>query len=150
TSLMTEEPGGVAKTYGSQEVEVDMARLQADIASGKVQGVEVISPDQLQEMIRADIERLRPGFDADAAIADGPSGIDEHLRNRALGRGLAGRLSPRLLAPPNPSRDGEWLVRGVIPHDYITGPYPTTPPPGAPPSPGSPPPAPPAPPAPSP
>jgi hypothetical protein len=127
TSFMTEE-GGVGKSYGSHEVEVDIGRLRADIESGKVPGVEVVTPEQLQSRIRADIEQVSPGLNADAAIASGPAGIDPYLQGLGLSKGKIGKLSRRLLALFNTSRDKEWLIKGVIPPEYLRGPYPVTPP----------------------
>jgi hypothetical protein len=126
TSLMTEEPGGVAKTYGAHEIEVDVARLQADIEAGKVSGVEIITPDQLQSMIRADIQAVKPGFDADAALAcRTPDAIREYIaRQPGISRGAADKLLRRVVALSNTTRDGEYLIRGRIPRDYIKGPTP--------------------------
>lgn len=122
TSLMTEEAGSVGKAYGPQEIEVDMPRLQADIASGALPGVEVITPAQLQKIIRDDIERLAPGFDPDAALAD-PKGLSEHVKGKSLSKSATDKVERRLIALSNTTRDQEFLVKGVIPSDYFRGPY---------------------------
>lgn len=122
TSLMTEEAGTVGKAYGPQEIEVDMPRLQADIAAGALPGVEVITPAQLQTMIRDDIQRIKPGFDPDAALAD-PAGFSEHVKAKGFSKNATDKLERRLLALSNTTRDEEYLVKGTIPSQYFNGPY---------------------------
>jgi hypothetical protein len=124
TSFLTEE-GGVAKSYGSQEVELDLARLKTDIASGKLPNVEVVSPQELQAAIKAEIKSIAPGVDPQAAIAKGPAGIDDYVASQGLSRGKSDQLARRLLALSNSERDGECLVKGIIPKEYLKGPNPT-------------------------
>jgi hypothetical protein len=126
TSFLTEE-GGVAKAYGAQEVELDLPRLTADIAEGKVPGVEVLTPTELEGMIRTDIEAIAPGSDPDAGIAGGVDRIDDYVASLGLSRGKSAKLSRRLLALFNTTRDGEYLIKGIIPPEYLFGPHPTAP-----------------------
>lgn len=127
TSLMSEGPGGAAKTYGANEIEVDVGRLHTDIESGAVTGVEIITPQQIEVMIRNDIQAVKPGFDTDAALAGGtPDSIQEYLRSQpGISRTASAKLFRRLLALFNTTRDGEYLIRGVVPSDYIVGPNPS-------------------------
>lgn len=125
TSFMAEE-GRVAKAYGAQEVELNVPKLQADIASGKLTGVEVLTPPEIESMIRADIQRVAPGVDADAAVAGGPAQIEEFVASQNLSRSKSVQLARRLLALYNTTRDGEYLIKGIIPPEYLSGPSPTT------------------------
>ena len=124
TSFLTEE-GGVAKPYGAMEVELDVPRLQADIAEGRVSDVEILTPAELEAMIRADIEVVAPGTDAYAGIAGGPAGIDDYVASLNLSKRASLRLARRLLALHNTTRDGEYLIKGIIPSEYLSGPDPT-------------------------
>jgi hypothetical protein len=134
SSFLTES-GPLPKAYGAMEVELDVARLQGDVASGRVQNVEVLPPEHVQSMIREDIKGRFPAVDPDAAIARGPAGIESYVESLGLSRTKSGELGRRLLALANTTRDSEWLVRGIIPPEYLSGPRPYVPPGGGP-SPG--------------
>jgi hypothetical protein len=107
------------------EIELDLPRLQQDIAAGNLPGVEVLTPEQIKASILDDIRQINPAVDAEAAIAGGPAGIDEYLNSLNLSRSQSARLGRRLLAYYNTSRDGEYLIKGVIPSQYLKGPTPT-------------------------
>jgi hypothetical protein len=72
TSFLTEGPG--AKSYGPKQVQLDVHRLKADAASGKLSGVSVMTPKEVQATIRGDIKRIA-NIDVDRAIAKGPEGV---------------------------------------------------------------------------
>jgi hypothetical protein len=125
TSFLTEE-GGIAKPYGKSEIELDLLRLHADTKSGKVKGVEILAPEEVSGMIRGEINKT-PGIDIEAALSNGPQGIAEYVDSKGLSKGQSRALVRRLLAYYNTTRDGEYLIRGVIPSEYLNGPYPVKP-----------------------
>jgi hypothetical protein len=140
TSCFTE--GAEAKIYGAVEIEVDVSRLQADIAAGRVRGVEIVTPEQLQASIRQRILEVHPGTDIDAALGSGVGGISEYTGRLPLSGRKAGELDSLLRALFNTSRDAEWLIRGIVPVEYLSPPHPTpgfTPPGGGGPGPAPPP-----------
>jgi hypothetical protein len=57
TSFLTEK-GGVAKTYGNSEIELDLPRLQADIQSGHLKNVEILTPEQISSAIKSEIDQI--------------------------------------------------------------------------------------------
>ena len=119
TSFLTEE-GGVAKTYGSSEIELDVLKLQADIQSGKLNDVEILTPQQISELIKSDIKSVTDtNIDFDAAIGNRPQGIDQYVNSLGLSNSKSAKLSRKLLAYYNTTRDGEYLIKGIIPSKYI-------------------------------
>jgi hypothetical protein len=122
TSFLTEE-GGIAKTYGSHEIELALGPLQSDIANGKLSGVEVLTPSDLERMIKKDIKAIAPAAEPEEGIAGGPEGIDEYVASLGLSRSNSAKLARRLLALFNTTRDREYLIRGSIPSKYLKGPY---------------------------
>ncbi|MEO8701021.1 MAG: DUF4157 domain-containing protein [Kofleriaceae bacterium] len=125
-SFMTVE-GGVAKAYGAQEIELNVPKLKAAIAAGKVTGVEIVEPHAVQAAIHAEINKVVPGVDIASATSKGPEGIGEYIEanHAALGKTKKEKLARALVALFNTTRDGEWLIKGEIPHDYFHGPTPT-------------------------
>ena len=129
SSFLTEGGGGLPKSYGKTELELDLPKLQADIAAGRLPAVEVLPPGDLRAMIIGEIESTAKAagvkLDVRVALANGPEGIEAYVSGlQGLSRGNAGRLSRRLLALFNTSRDGEYLVKGVVPPAYLRGPVP--------------------------
>jgi hypothetical protein len=122
TSLLTEK-GGVAKTYGSSEIELDLPKLRADMESGHLKNVEILNPEQISGMIKSEIDQIAR-VDLDAALANGPQGIDQYVASLDISKSKSSKLARRLLAYYNTTRDGEYLIKGVIPPEYIKGPYP--------------------------
>jgi hypothetical protein len=123
TSFFTE--GNEAKLYGSLEVDLEVHRLQADVAAGRVQNVEIIPPERLQASIRERIMQLHPGTDIDSALSGGVAGIADYTGNLPISGSKAKDLSSLLRAYFNSRRDAEWLVRGIIPAEYLSPPRPT-------------------------
>jgi hypothetical protein len=128
TSFLTES-GGVAKTYGGSEIELDLPKLRADIESGNLKNVEVLTPEQISKMITDEISQIativKKDIDVDAAIANGPQGIPDYVASLGISKGQSSKLSRRLLAYYNTTRDGEYLIKGTIPAEYLKGPYST-------------------------
>lgn len=122
TSFAPED--GTGKIYGAHEIHVDYNRLQDDIASGKVSGVQVLNPADVQSSIRGEIDRVAgvhveipPGELTKDQINDLTKQVaaDQGLNKRA-----ASQLSSRITALSNTRRDSEWLIKGTIPKDYFT------------------------------
>ncbi|WP_405015541.1 toxin glutamine deamidase domain-containing protein [Kitasatospora sp. NBC_01539] len=121
TSLSRE--GASAKDFGGNRIRIDLPQLEQDIADGKVTGVEINSPAQVQAAIQADAERIA-GKPVDIRLPPGSSRDDMKAlaESYGLSKTAAKRLQQRILDMQNTSRDEEWLIKGVVPHDYIEGP----------------------------
>ena len=94
--------GAVANRYGDHTIQVNRTQLEADIAAGKVEGVEVLSPAQVQEALQSRIDRAQRRFD------DNPSAAN------------TGSLDRALEDLENAKRDAEYLIRGTVPAGYVT------------------------------
>jgi hypothetical protein len=119
---------GTGKIYGQQEVSIDYRRLQADIDAGKVQNVEILRPEQIQSSIGEEINKVA-GKEVEVPTTLKPTdndAISEFIKNLGLSKSKASKVHRRVMALLNTRRDGEWLISGVIPKEYVTGPYPTT------------------------
>ena len=124
SSFMTVEDG-VQKSYGSQEIQVDIQRLTKDLARKQVSGVEILPPDRIQQQILADLVDL--GFEVqsvqtvlqDALSSGDVAGVIDFVRQSALSRKKQSKAERRIIALYNTSRDQEVLIKGVIPSDYI-------------------------------
>lgn len=122
TSFAPED--GTGKIYGAHEIHVDYNRLQDDIAAGRVSGVEVLNPADIQASIRGEIDR------AAGVHVEVPPGeltkdqihqlTQQVTADQGLGAKAARQLSSRITALSNTRRDGEWLIKGTIPSKYIT------------------------------
>ena len=113
------------KVYGDSQVAVDVNRLEADVAAGRLPDVEVVNPDRLQAVIQSKIDTVA-GKSIDVPADLQVSDVKDFLRDQGLSSAARGKLSPVLRALINTRRDGEWLIKGVIPKEYITGPYPVS------------------------
>ncbi|WP_369195634.1 hypothetical protein [Streptomyces djakartensis] len=119
---------GTGKIYGAQEVSVDYRRLQDDIAAGKVRDVEVLRPEQVQQSISDEINKVA-GKDVDVPATLKPSDADavtKFVNDLGLSKSKTSKVHRRVMALLNTRRDGEWLISGVVPKEYVNGPYPTT------------------------
>jgi len=96
------EPSASAKPYGGHTIRLDKARLQADIASGKVRDVKIIEHNEVVSNLNGKINEAQAKVDANPTR----NNLD---RLDASKRDLA-----------NATRDREFLVQGVVPKDYIT------------------------------
>lgn len=93
--------GAIADGFGDHVVRVNRTKLEADIAAGRVEGVEVLSPRQVQEALQTRIDQAQRRFDAH------PTG-----RN-------ADRLAAANQDLAHATRDSEYLLRGVVPAEYV-------------------------------
>ncbi|WP_232784453.1 hypothetical protein, partial [Carbonactinospora thermoautotrophica] len=118
--------GDQGKIYGEQEIKLDYQRLQADIDSGKVKGVEIWPPKRVQESIQGEIDKVA-GKQVEVTLPHdaSPQEVQQFAEDLGLSKSKAEKLIPRIQALLNTQRDSEWLVSGIIPKEYITGPYPT-------------------------
>jgi hypothetical protein len=119
---------GTGKVYGAQEVSIDYRRLQADIDAGKVHDVEILRPEQIQRSISDDITKTA-GKDVEVPATLKPTDTDavtKFVNDLGLSKGKTSKVHRRVMALLNTRRDGEWLISGIVPKDYVTGPYPTT------------------------
>ncbi|MCX9193441.1 hypothetical protein C3Y87_18975 [Carbonactinospora thermoautotrophica] len=124
TSFALED--GQGKIYGAQEIRLDYQRLQADIDSGKVKDVEIWPPERVQESIQGEIDKVA-GKQVEVTLPHdaSPQEVQQFAEDLGLSKSKTERLIPRIQALLNSQRDSEWLVSGIVPKEYITGPYPT-------------------------
>ncbi|WP_327189273.1 hypothetical protein [Streptomyces xinghaiensis] len=122
TSLSRE--GADAKDFGSGRIRVDLARLEADIAAGKVRGVEVFPPEKVQAALQENANRIA-GHEIDLSVPPGTTRAEaiEIAKERGLSNSKAKRIGQRMIDMMNTRRDEEWLIKGVVPNEYITGPF---------------------------
>ncbi|WP_405919520.1 hypothetical protein [Streptomyces longwoodensis] len=122
TSLSSE--GANAKAFGSNRIRVDLERLERDIAAGQVKDVEVYSPERVQRIIQEDAERIagRP-IDLDVPLGTRKPEAEAYAKAQGLSNTKAKRVAQRMIDMMNTRRDDEWLIKGVVPHEYIEGPF---------------------------
>ena len=120
--------GTGGKQYGSHEVQVDYKKLQEDIDSGKVTGVEIHDPASVQGSIQGEIDGIA-GQHVVVPHGSKPNGEmttpekDDFTKQLVQQFGIKGEaksdLKARINALSNSRRDNEWLVKGTIPSSYI-------------------------------
>jgi hypothetical protein len=122
TSLSAE--GANAKAFGSARIRVDLERLERDIANGRVDGVEIYSPERVQSSIQQNANEIA-GRHVDLAVPPGTTRAEAVERAQAMGlsKSKAKRIAQRMIDMMNTRRDEEWLIKGVVPHEYIEGPF---------------------------
>jgi hypothetical protein len=116
------------KQYGSHEYQVDYNKLQHDIDSGKVGGVEIHNPASVQGAIQGEIDGIA-GKHVVVPHGSLPNGEMTQAEKSAFGKQLAqdngikgpakNDLTARINALSNSRRDNEWLVKGTIPGSYL-------------------------------
>ncbi|MEV6398028.1 hypothetical protein AB0M39_25185 [Streptomyces sp. NPDC051907] len=120
---------GTGKVYGKEELRVDYQRLQDDIAAGKVKDVDVWPAERVQQSIQDEID-LVAGKHVDVPTSLTPTSPREDITavsdDLGLSKGKTKKVADRIMALLNTRRDGEWLISGTIPKDYIHGPYSTS------------------------
>ncbi|MGW3354247.1 WXG100 family type VII secretion target [Streptomyces bungoensis] len=116
---------GTGKVYGSEEIRVDYQRLQKDIDAGHVHGVEILPPQRVQQSIGDEIDKVA-GQHVEVPSELKPHEVSDFVDGLGLSKGKSRKVTDRVMAMLNTRRDGEWLISGVVPKDYITGPYPTS------------------------
>jgi hypothetical protein len=114
-----------AKLFGGDEIRIDLNRLQHDVSTGRTREVELLPPDKLQESLRQAIND-RAGKQIEVTIDWTASDrkLQEFVDSLDLSKTKAHRVYPRIRALLNSQRDEEWLIRGIVPGEYIEGPYP--------------------------
>ncbi|WP_055524550.1 hypothetical protein [Streptomyces graminilatus] len=124
-------PGNIARNYGGQEIGLDLVSLSKDINSGveDVKNLRIISHTDLQQEILTEI-RIRvgdPQLDVPGAFSHTTTNkeIQDFLIRNGVTKGIATKVTPDIKALLQVRRDRTWLVQGVIPKQYLTGPYPT-------------------------
>jgi hypothetical protein len=118
------EKNGVAKVYSSQEIELNISHLRADIKSGKVKGIEIVTQDEIVSKIRTEVGQIAPKADLELGIAGEEKGIRPYVQSLNLSKTKTDKLERLLRAYLDTTRDNEFLVKGVIPKEYYIGPYP--------------------------
>jgi hypothetical protein len=120
TSVMSDGSFNTPKHYGKHQYTVDLERLARDAAQGKVPGVTVRSPQQIQDDLLAEIQKVAPvsRSQLDDLLA-GTAKAEDIAAAAGLGKKATERLEDRLLAYSYNKRDEEWLVAGIIPRDYL-------------------------------
>jgi len=99
TSMKGKDTG---KKYGDHEISVDRDQLEADIAAGKVEGVEIIDHDQV---LAAHDQKIA---DAQARYDQNPTPKNQE------------RLDYAKMNKQNSMRDQEVLIKGTVPAEYVT------------------------------
>lgn len=116
TSFYT--PGAGAKPYGANAVDLDIQRLMTDVQTGALKGVDVRSPEKLTQVLTEDIAKIHDGVNIEQALK---GDVSEYVKSlEGLSPSKAKQLENRLRALQNTQRDREWLIKGVIPKDYLT------------------------------
>ncbi|WP_258052818.1 hypothetical protein [Streptomyces sp. Ru73] len=118
---------GTGKVYGAHEVSVDYRRLQADIDAGRVRDVEIWRPERIQQDIAGEINKAA-GKEVDVPADLKPSDTDavtRFVKELGLSKSKTSKVQRRVMALLNTRRDGEWLISGIVPKEYVKGPYPT-------------------------
>ncbi|MBY8851483.1 hypothetical protein [Saccharothrix longispora] len=116
--------GADAKLYGNKEVRLDHERLQADIDAGKVTDVEILPPAKVEASLQGEVDRLA-GRDVDVTLPHDatPDQVRKFAEDLGLSKGKTESIISRLQGLLNTRRDGEWLIKGTVPAEYIQGPY---------------------------
>ncbi|MGW1778229.1 scabin-related ADP-ribosyltransferase [Streptomyces sp. NPDC002143] len=124
-------PGGTGKPFGNSEIGLDLVSLSHDITAGaeNVRSVRILSDTQLQQEILKEIR-----FAVGDSTLEIPSKFTHLTKNDDIKKFLAEYNVPKKLSASVATdiktllqvrRDNTWLVQGVIPKEYLTGPYPT-------------------------
>ena len=93
--------GVVADGYGSHTVRVNRSRLEADIAAGRIEGVEIVTPQQIRDVLQARVDEAQIRFDNNSSSNNGR------------------RLERAKMDLDNAAGDGEYLIRGIVPSEYV-------------------------------
>ncbi|MBK3580691.1 hypothetical protein JHN63_44345 [Streptomyces sp. MBT65] len=119
---------GTGKVYGNEEIRVDYQRLQRDIDAGKVQGVHILGPEEIQRSINDEIDKVAGReIDVPGTLRAGETDqASDFVDGLGLSKGKSRKVLDRVMALLNTRRDGEWLISGTVPKEYVTGPFPTS------------------------
>ncbi|MEU4212217.1 hypothetical protein AB0F13_19815 [Streptomyces sp. NPDC026206] len=115
--------GANAKDYGGMKIQIDLPRLVDDIAKGKLKNVEVYSPKEVEAAIQKSADEIagRP-VDIDVPPDTPKPEIAEMAKKFGLSKTKTKRIAQRMADMMHTRRDSEWLIKGVVPRDYISGP----------------------------
>ncbi|MGU7931144.1 hypothetical protein ACS6ZN_00285 [Streptococcus suis] len=91
-----------AKNYGSNTIEINTKKLSQDISSGKISGVELISNGEL-------IDNLTEYQGKKIQNYHNNRNLDNYNKVLRAAQDIS-----------NVKRDGEFLIKGVVPSDYIS------------------------------
>ncbi|MER6250805.1 hypothetical protein ABT224_05370 [Streptomyces sp. NPDC001584] len=121
TSLSSD--GADTKDFGNGKIKIDLPRLEQDIASGRAQGVSIHSPADVQSAIQASANEIA-GRHVDLTVPPNSTrpAIEEAARELGLSNTKTKRIAQRMMDMMNTRRDQEWLIKGIVPSDYISGP----------------------------
>jgi len=97
----SEEGPGIGKTYGDNVIEVDIKRLEGDIAAGKISEVEVLRPEKVQAELQTKIDQAMKRFEENPTPKN-QKRVDDAVRDLN-----------------NSVRDKEILIKGEIPSEYF-------------------------------
>ncbi|UEQ78219.1 hypothetical protein [Chryseobacterium arthrosphaerae] len=100
TSFSDEGPG-IGKTYGDNVIEVDIKRLESDIAAGRITEVEVLRPEKVQAELQDKIDQAMKRFE-ESPTPKNQKRVDDAVRDLK-----------------NSVRDKEILIKGEIPAEYF-------------------------------
>lgn len=116
--------GAEAKDYGGQKILIDLPKLMDDIAKGKVKGVEVYSPKEVEAAIQKSADTIagRP-INIDVPPNTSYQEIEEMAKQFGLGKKKTARIAQRMKDMMHTRRDSEWLIKGIVPREYIKGPF---------------------------
>ena len=90
-----------AKNYGGVRIVIDTNRLQRDINSGKVKGVEIFTPKEVRQELKSIVDDLQKKY------------------NQNPTKEIKKRLDAAKKDQYHAERDGECLIKGYIPSAYI-------------------------------
>ncbi|MFI7412987.1 hypothetical protein ACIBU0_30375 [Streptomyces sp. NPDC049627] len=124
-------PGSIVKSYGNQELGLDLIALRNDIHAGveNVRNIEILSATRVQDEILDEI-RIKTGV-PDLEVPStfthttGNKEIQEFLTRNGVTKGTATKVTADIKTLLQVRRDNTWLIKGTIPSNYLKGPYPT-------------------------
>ncbi|KUL46915.1 hypothetical protein [Streptomyces regalis] len=124
-------PGSIVRSYGDQEIGLDLIALRNDIHAGveNVRNIEILSTTKVQDEILDEI-RIKtgvPDLDVPSTFTHttGNKEIQEFLARNGVTKGMATKVTADIKTLLQVRRDNTWLIKGVIPSNYLKGPYAT-------------------------
>ena len=110
-----------AKFYGNKHVQVDLRMLHEDIEAGRVSEVRIVSPREIQTALNDNVDAL-----AGKRVFVRRRLKTEFKQARALRLGSPSKtedVARAMQALNNSRRDQEFLIEGILPKEYIRGPF---------------------------
>ncbi|MFF7265758.1 hypothetical protein ACFZCL_36510 [Streptomyces sp. NPDC008159] len=124
-------PGSIVKSYGNQEIGLDLIALRNDIHAGveNVRNIEILSSAKVQGEILEDI-RIKTGvLDLEVPSTFTHMTGNKEIQGFLTSNGVANKMAAKVTADVKTllqvRRDNTWLIKGTIPANYLKGPYPT-------------------------